>query len=270
MVMNGATEASWPVSGAAGAQPAAGGLWAAVAAGALRWAKFSVGLAALPACCAVGMALCGALGRDTGWASGGWAPAWRWFIGGAVLLAGVFAVVWRPVTMHVFAHEVGHAVLVWLCGGRVSRLSASASGGQVTATKSNMLVRLAPYCIPFYAVLAAGIFLGLNAWWRPLAQYHWLLAGVLGCTWAFHLLFTVWSLARGQSDLKADGRLFSLVLIFLANVLVFAAVAGLALSGHWRGAWEALEDVVLNGWHHCRTIYGGIFELARQALGHVW
>ena len=191
----------------------------------------------------------------------------KWFLGGAVLFALTAALLWRPVTVYVFGHELVHALATWACLGKVGNLQASASGGRVSTSKSNTLIRLAPYFVPLYTAAAAGVFAGLNAWWRPLGEYRWLLAFLLGFTLAFHVGFTLWSLHRGQPDLKADGWFFSLVVVFLVNVLVFAAVAGLALSGHWRGAWKALEDVALNAWHHCRTIYSGIFDLARQALG---
>ena len=38
----------------------------------------------------------------------------------------------------------------------------------------------------------------------------------------FHLTFTLWVLPRGQSDFHGPGRIFSLVVIYMMNVLLLA------------------------------------------------
>jgi hypothetical protein len=56
---------------------------------------------------------------------------------------------------------------------------------------------------------------------------------LLGATWAFHLTFTIWMIPKGQTDLTSHGVFFSLVIIYLMNVIllsVFLVVAAPDLS----------------------------------------
>ena len=48
----------------------------------------------------------------------------------------------------------------------------------------------------------------------------WLLA--VGMTWGFHLTFTVYMLTQEQPDVLENGRFFSYVIIYLANLFVVA------------------------------------------------
>ena len=50
---------------------------------------------------------------------------------------------------------------------------------------------------------------------------QWMFLG-LGVTWAFHMSFTCWMIPKGQSDLTSHGTFFSLVFIYLMNVVVMA------------------------------------------------
>lgn len=196
----------------------------------------------------------------------GWPTAMKWFAGGAAAFAALAVLFWRPVIVYVFAHELVHALATWLCLGQVTNLQASAAGGKVTTSKSNTFIRLAPYFVPLYAMLAALLFVALDAGWRPMAEYRWALSAALGFTMAFHVGFTLWSLNRGQPDLKPDGWLFSLVIIYLANVLVLAAMLGIALTGSLGGAWEALQGVCQDGWARSVDLYR---DLAAALQGHL-
>jgi hypothetical protein len=42
----------------------------------------------------------------------------------------------------------------------------------------------------------------------------------IGVTWAFHMVWTLWMIPRDQPDLKENGTFLSLVIIYLANLLV--------------------------------------------------
>lgn len=179
----------------------------------------------------------------------------RWFVGGAGTFGLLAILLWRPIVVYVFAHELVHALATWLCLGSVSNLKASTSGGQVSTSKSNTFIRLAPYCVPLYVLLAALVFLGLDRFWQPMSSYINWLGGVMGFFYAFHLGFTLWSLRRDQPDLKPDGWLFSLVLIYMGNVLVFAALIGFLADPQPMGAWPAVRETAQFGWRHAAEIY---------------
>jgi len=191
----------------------------------------------------------------------------KWFLGGLFGVLLYMAVSTRPTRFYVLAHELVHAMATWLCLGKVSNLKASATGGQVTTSKTNTFIRLAPYFVPLYVVLAVGIFAGLDAWWRPLGDYRWVLAGVLGAGFCFHACFTVISLKLDQPDLKADGWFFSLVLIYFLNVLILAGILGMALTGKLSGAWDALSGVWRMGVEQSGELYRNLWSNLRSLLG---
>ena len=155
------------------------------------------------------------------------------------LLGGMLAFVlcWmsvpHPVKTYVLGHELTHAIWGLLFGAVPSRLRVSESGGSVNLTKSNMLITLAPYFFPFYTFVVVVAAIVTYAFIRPLPWLPlWMF--MVGFTWAFHVLFTIETLAQRQPDVKLYGRIFSWVFIFLANValvLVFlAAVTSLSFA----------------------------------------
>jgi hypothetical protein len=115
------------------------------------------------------------------------------------------------------------------------------NGGHVMLSKSNFIISLAPYFFPFYTGLvialwvAAGCFLDLSAY-----EPWWLAA--IGLTWGFHVTFTVYMLSQRQPDVQENGRLFSYVIIYLANLFFVALWVVMIGSPTFRGAWEFLNS----------------------------
>ncbi len=157
-----------------------------------------------------------------------WATEEFWFFSlGAVLWVIAFFGLPRPVLIYVFGHELTHAVWVWAMGGRVSKFKVSSDGGHIITNKHNFWIALAPYFFPLYSMLvivvygAAGLFIDMT-------PYHRWLYALIGATWAFHITFTLWMIPKGQTDLTYHGTFFSLVVIYLMNLLlltVFLIVA---------------------------------------------
>jgi len=264
-------------SGGAGGGAAAGGKLADAATGApgsggsagLRIIKFFTAIALIPLC--IGLTLgvhayfMGSWSRMN-YAVFGPGTMLNWFLGGAGVFALFAVLLWRPIVVYVFAHEVTHALAAWMCLGKVSNLTASARGGQVTTSKTNTFIRLAPYCVPLYAIFVAVLFLALNQWWRPMGAYAIWLAFALGFFYAFHLGFTLWSLRRDQPDLKADGWLFSLVIIYMVNVMVFAVLFSFIQDHSGHGVWPALRECAVAGWERASKTYSDIGQVCRQML----
>lgn len=129
---------------------------------------------------------------------------------------------------YVLGHELTHAVFVLLFRGKVSDFHVSASGGYITTNKTNLVIALSPYFVPFWSVIFAAVYLiarisvDLKPGW-DLAFY-----GIIGFTWTFHMAWTLWMLPRDQPDLKENGTLLSLVIIYLANLVVLVALLCLA------------------------------------------
>ena len=162
-------------------------------------------------------------------------------------------------TVYVFAHEMTHVAFSYLTGGEArDDLHVTSSGGCVTPYKANFLVTLSPYFFPAYTIVVVGTF-GMASLLIDLNLE--IILGVrlvdvvylfVGMTMAMHLLFTVYMLLRGQSDVTMQGWIFSLLVIFQVNVLVVAALLGVAdpvlgLRGYLREWVEVAEQCIRFG-----------------------
>ena len=123
------------------------------------------------------------------------------------------------IIVHVFSHELTHALWALLFGGKVEEIYVSGkAGGYTTHTKSNFVVALAPYFFPLYSfIILAMLFIVQDA-------YKSILHVLLGFSFSFHILLTLHALRLGQSDLKKHGVIFSLVFIYLMNCIVFGLI----------------------------------------------
>jgi len=157
-----------------------------------------------------------------------WAGEEFWFFSlGLVLWLIAFFGLPRPIVVYVFGHELTHALWVWLMGGRVSRFSVRRDGGHVVTSKSNFWIALAPYFFPIYSILVIAIY-GACGLFLNVQPYGRLLYGLIGVTWAFHFTFTCWMIPKNQTDLRDQGTIFSLVVIYLMNLLLLSVMLILA------------------------------------------
>lgn len=127
-------------------------------------------------------------------------------------------VLWRVLPLQkllsfvqIFEHEVVHGLTAIACGGSFRILVVSSQGGMAEVTKSNIFVRLAPYCIPLLCTTAL---LLVNMLSPDKKVYGFILAGTL-----------YGNFARGsfsnlgiQPDIKISGKWLSYPLIFFANI----------------------------------------------------
>lgn len=125
--------------------------------------------------------------------------------------------------LYVLGHELTHVIFIFLCGGRVSGFKVSLDGGYVMTNKSNIIIALSPYFVPFWSVYALLTSFILRLF-VDIPYHNEILYGVIGFTWTFHLTWTCWMIPRDQPDLKENGTFFSLVIIYLANVLLLAGM----------------------------------------------
>lgn len=152
------------------------------------------------------------------------------FLIGCVSYLTFFLAFRKPLRPYLLGHELTHALWVWLFRGRVHQIRVSARRGQIKATKRNTLIALAPYFFPFYTFL-----LILAYWvasiWISFGHYHRVFVFAVGFTWSFHLLLSVFMLRGGQEDLRPSGSFFSLVVIFLFNLIVFGLIIACISDG---------------------------------------
>ncbi len=206
-----------------------------------RFALMVLGLAGLPLAWGLARAfwdglVAGMLGED--WLT----PGRLAFAAGAAAMTALYLWKGRALAIaYVFAHEMTHAAVGLLFLARVHRVSVGETGGFVELSKSNLAITLAPYCVPFYLLVALGL-CALTAWLWPGAVPFWAWAAVFGALTLFHVLYTfdtLWSTA--QPDVREYGRLFSYWLIVSVNLL-FASLA-LTLSGQTGAAAQGRRIV---------------------------
>jgi hypothetical protein len=95
-----------------------------------------------------------------------------------------------------------------------------------------LYVILVPYTIPLYTVLGMVIVWLVNYLVGMRASTYSVVQGfVLGLTYTFHLFMLGYDIRRKHPDLKVAGYLFTMVVVFLVNVEILAAVSMLAFDG---------------------------------------
>ncbi|MEP6699142.1 MAG: hypothetical protein ABJB09_05360 [Verrucomicrobiota bacterium] len=194
-----------------------------------RWVKFIVALFLLPLCAVLSQTFFTVFARATV-TQRLWAGEEFWFftLGGVLWLIAFFGLP-RPLLVYVFGHELTHAFWVLLMGGRVSRFRVGRSGGHIITNRSNFWIALAPYFFPLYSIISIGLY-GLLSLFLNVQPYGRLLYSIIGVTWAFHFTFTCWMIPKNQTDLTAHGTFFSLVVIYLMNLLLLSCLLVLASS----------------------------------------
>ncbi len=147
------------------------------------------------------------------------------FVAGAVVYSGIHYGYYDFSRPYVFAHEMTHALAALLCGCRIKDISVGRDSGYVKMDRCNAFVVLAPYFVPAYAVLAAFVYLLVNLF-VDITPYRQAFLFVVGFCIAFHLVQTFKTLFEAeQPDLKlAGGKVFSVVMIVLANLIILAVV----------------------------------------------
>ncbi len=151
-------------------------------------------------------------------------PAQAAFVVGAGVYLVMHLLLWKPIFMHVMGHELTHAFWAVLLGGRIKSLQISQAGGQVTLSKSNFFIALAPYFFPLYT------FLLLPIYFISIPKYQPVLAFLIGFTLAFHVALTLHSLRDRQSDLREVGLFFSLIFVYSMNLCVLVVVVAVVAA----------------------------------------
>lgn len=125
--------------------------------------------------------------------------------------------------LYVLGHELTHAFFVYFCFGRISDMKVSTQGGYIMTNKSNLLIALSPYFVPFWSVVILSIF-GLVSLATEIPFGEQVLLVLLGGSWCFHIVWTIWMIPKDQPDLKEHGTFFSLMIIVFCNLVLLAAM----------------------------------------------
>lgn len=159
---------------------------------------------------------------------GFWQTAEFWYFAlGALSMIGWF---WSGLLqafflyLYVLGHELTHAAFVVMFRGKVTNIHVSTEGGYITTNKTNLIIALSPYFVPFWSVVCALLYAVLRLTVDLKPGWDLVFYAMMGMTWTFHMVWTLWMIPRDQPDLKENGTFLSLVVIYLANLLVLVAL----------------------------------------------
>lgn len=159
---------------------------------------------------------------------GFWQTAAFWYFAtGALVMVGWF---WSGLLqpfflyLYVLGHELTHVLFVVMFRGQVTDFHVSTQGGYITTNKTNLVISLSPYFVPFWAVICTILYAALRLVTDLTPTWDLAFYAVTGVTWTFHMVWTLWMIPRDQPDLKENGTFLSLVVIFLANLLVLVGL----------------------------------------------
>ncbi|MFC1643878.1 hypothetical protein ACFL5C_00930 [Candidatus Omnitrophota bacterium] len=130
----------------------------------------------------------------------------------------------RPAYLYVLGHECVHVLATWLCGGKIVSFSVTPSGGSVVTSKTNFFIELSPYFVPLYTILLGPAFLLLRAAGKGSPLLSVVFVFLVGVTLAFHFVMTSEVIRLRQPDIVRSGLIFSLILIFICNLIIIMAV----------------------------------------------
>ena len=190
----------------------------------LRW---TLALALLPLCWVTTWTFLSRFSQVTVH-EGFWSSSEFWYFAtGALVMIGWF---WSGLLqpyflyLYVLGHELTHAIFVLIYRGKVTEFHVSKDGGYITTNKTNLVIALSPYFFPFWAVISAVLYAIARYFSGFSTQWDLLLYALMGVTWTFHMIWTLWMIPRDQPDLKENGTFLSLVIIYLANLLVLVGL----------------------------------------------
>jgi hypothetical protein len=181
------------------------------------------------------------------------------FIAGCVAMTLLY--IWRGSALqvvYIFAHEMTHAVAGLCCFSKVYKVSIKTTGGFVQLSKSNLLITLAPYCVPFYLLIAVLIY-GILQYFVPGVLPFEVWAGLFGVLATFHVWYTANALfSVSQPDTHEYGRFFSWWFIVVANLL-FALAAVVVTSPTVTARGQGKRFIVTT-----QSVYVGVYETLRE------
>jgi hypothetical protein len=175
------------------------------------------------------------------------------FLLGVVLYTLIHIFIYKPQRIYTFGHEIIHALLSWISGGKVKSIKVSKEGGEVKTDKVNFITLIGPYIIPLYPLLFSLVFFVLNASYRLDDAYFRIFLFVMGFSLSMHILMTAEVLRKIQPDLIKAGYLFSITFIYLINIIIIAFVLSRIFEAFY------FKDFIISSYEFTRDIFLRIY-----------
>jgi len=131
----------------------------------------------------------------------------------------------KPMYIYSVGHEIVHVLATWLCGGKVLSFQVSHAGGNVTTTKTNLFIRLAPYFVPIHMIFLFLLYMLVSKFYN-ISRFTNEFIFLIGFTMSFHIFMTIEVMKMRQPDITKTGYFFSVLFIYVANIFVAVLVLG--------------------------------------------
>lgn len=148
----------------------------------------------------------------------------NFFLWGIASYAALHLLFYKPTYLYVLGHEAVHAGMAWIFGAKVKSFKVSKKGGAVGATKSNTVIELGPYFVPIYAIIITLVYFVIASSYNINGSVF---TFMIGFALAFHMISTIEIMKVRQPDIVKSGYLFSIVMVYVLNIVVISLIFGL-------------------------------------------
>ncbi|MBL7157831.1 MAG: hypothetical protein ISS92_06735 [Candidatus Omnitrophica bacterium] len=175
------------------------------------------------------------------------------------LLAGFFAypimhiIFTKPMYIYALGHEIVHVLATWISGGKVISFSVTHEGGNVTTTKTNFFIQLAPYFVPIHTIALFLLYWILSQFY-DMGKFSQEFVFLVGFSLSFHIFMTIEVMKMRQPDILKAGYIFSILFIYVANIFI----ALLVVSSVFRDV--SFVSFAKNTWNISKGIYVNVFD----------
>jgi hypothetical protein len=179
------------------------------------------------------------------------ASSMNYFLWGIAGYAALHLLFYKPTYIYVLGHEAVHAGMSWVFGGKIKSFKASDKGGSVTTDKSNAVIELGPYFVPIYAIIITVVYFLIATSYSVNSSVFMFL---IGFALAFHVISTVEVMKVRQPDIVKSGYFFSVVLVYVLNIVVISLIFALIFPGF------RVKNFFLDMWNASKGVYVGVIK----------
>lgn len=175
----------------------------------------------------------------------------KYFMWGIVSYVILHLLFYKPTYVYVLGHEAVHAMMSWVMGGKIQSFKVSEEGGSVATDKSNTAIELGPYFVPIYAIVIMAIYF--------VVAYSYSINGavfiyLIGFALALHVVMTIEVMKMRQPDIVKSGYLFSIVLVYVLNIIIIAVLFSLLFKSF------SAKRFFIDAWLSTRGIYAAVIR----------
>lgn len=175
--------------------------------------------------------------------------------GGVIAYLALHFFVRKPERLYLWGHEFSHLVAAKAFLRKVHGFHISSrDGGKVVIDRTNVLIDLAPYIVPFYAVLAAAAATAFRTV-SPWVPDVYLVVGSFFFT--MHLVFSAEGFLSGQPDVRRSGRIFSAGAVILCLLLWIPCLLAPGTAAGWKGALATYRAWIASSGEAARALLAG-------------